>query len=78
MVILPVVVVIERALTPPFLPFIPSVFELIYSLLRVCSFLLPGHMVVPLHPLQWRPDPHKHYPALYAFHVQDAKHEHEA
>lgn len=37
-----------------------------------------GHVVVPLHPIQRWPDPHQHHPALHAFHVQDAQHEHEA
>lgn len=76
MVILPVVVV-----SPPdfpssatrFLFGIPS--RLVFS---VFSPPAAGHLVVPLHPLQRRPDPHQHHPALHALHVQDAEHEHEA
>lgn len=45
-----------------------------YWLFFFCTL---GDMVVPLNPIQWRPDPHQHYPALYAFHVQDTEYEHE-
>lgn len=46
--------------------------------LHVLLSAVIGHMVVPLHPLQRRPDPHQHHSAFHAFHVQDAQHEHEA
>lgn len=49
----------------------------VFHLFSRC-FRTVGHMVVPLYSLQWGPDPHQHYAALYAFHVQDAEYEHEA
>lgn len=36
-----------------------------------------GNVVVSLHPVQRRPDPHQHHAALHALLVQDAQHEHE-
>ncbi len=74
MVILPVVVVSPGCCNTAVL--LSCTFP---SLILLCfSFCILGHMVVPLHPIQRRPDPHQHHPALYAFHVQDTQHEHEA
>lgn len=76
MVILPVVVVS--------LPDFPSGATLfLFGILSRLVFFVfstsaTGHLVVPLHPLQRRPDPHQHHPALHALHVQDPEHEHEA
>lgn len=82
MVILPVVVVSpgNRLYDTEALPQIPlfSRFSLFVVLFCFVCIRVVGHVVVPLHQVQRRPDPHQHHPALHAFHVQDAQHEHEA
>lgn len=71
MVILPVVVVSsEPAYLRSYYTFVPSFNELL-----PCCVI--GNVVVSLHPIQRRPDPHQHHPALHAFLAQDAQHEYE-